>query len=120
MYYIKGGQYGKVEKCPNSLKIVVNKYISFSDDHWDNRDAQVVCRMLGYNSNGAIAKSGSTYGSVPTNFVMDDVHCIGTEETLEDCNYSPTHNCGRHEGAGVICRIGLMKQINHKSTSLHY
>ena len=111
MYYIKGGQYGKVEKCPNSLKIVVNKYIFFSDDSWGNRDAQVVCRMLGYNSNGAIAKSGSTYGSVSTNFIMDDVNCIGTEETLEDCNYSPSHNCGSSEGAGVICRTGLRNQF---------
>ena len=58
--------------------------------------------MIGFNV--ATAVSRSTYGSVPTNFIMDDVNCAGTEETLADCSYNPTHNCGGHEGAGVICR----------------
>ena len=109
-----------LRSAPILLKLYVVRNISFSDDGWDYKDAQVVCRMLGFSSNGATAKLDSTYGSVSTNFIMDDVNCIGTEETLEDCNYSPTHNCGRHEGAGVICRTGLTEQINRKSTSLHY
>ena len=52
----------------------------------------------------ATAVSRSTYGSVPTNFIMDDVNCAGTEGTLEDCSYNPIDNCGSSEGAGVICR----------------
>ena len=60
--------------------------------------------MLGFSSNGATAVLYSTYGSVSTNFIMDDVNCAGTEESLEDCSYNPRHNCGSSEGAGVICR----------------
>ena len=60
--------------------------------------------MLGFSSNGATAVKYSTYGSVSTNFIMDNVNCDGTENTLEDCSYFPTHNCGSTEGAGVICR----------------
>ena len=79
-------------------------YLLFSDDHWDDRDAQVVCKMLGFSKYGAIATHSSNYGSVVDNFIMDDVNCDGTEETLEDCGYNPTDNCGSSEGAGVICR----------------
>ena len=77
----------------------------FSDDSWDNRDAKVVCRMLGFSSNGARAVSRSAYGYVVDNFIMDDVNCAGTEETLDDCRYNSRDNCSRREGAGVICRI---------------
>ena len=60
--------------------------------------------MLGFSRNGATAVLYSTYGSVVDNFIMDDVNCDGTEDSLEDCSYSPTDNCGTSEGAGVICR----------------
>ena len=81
-----------------------NYFLFFSDDYWDDSDARVVCRMLGFSSNGATAVLYSTYGSVVDNFIMDDVNCDGTEDSLEDCSYSPTDNCGTSEGAGVICR----------------
>ena len=45
----------------------------------------------------------STYGAVKTDFIMDDVNCDGSEGHLFDCDYLPTHNCGAHEGAGVVC-----------------
>ena len=60
--------------------------------------------MLGLNSDYATAVFYSTYGSVVDNFIMDDVSCVGTEDSLEDCIYNPTDNCGTTEGAGVICR----------------
>ena len=46
----------------------------------------------------------STYGAVPTDFIMDNVNCDGSEGNLFDCDYLPTHNCGAHEGAGVLCQ----------------
>ena len=36
----------------------------------------MVCRMLGYNSSFAKAVIGSTFGNVPSTFVMDDVSII--------------------------------------------
>ena len=45
----------------------------------------------------------STYGSVPDDFIMDDVNCNGSEDTLFDCRYNPKDDCATSEGAGAIC-----------------
>ena len=92
-------------------------FLFFSDDSWDDRDAQVVCRMLGFSRNGATAVLYSTYGSVVDNFIMDDVNCDGTEDSLEDCSYSPTDNCSEREGAGVICTDTASIQLIGGQTS---
>ena len=44
---------------------------------------------------------------MPTNYALDDVTCDGTEESLFDCGYKKKDNCGRGEGAGVICQSRL-------------
>ena len=43
------------------------------------------------------------FGSVPDNFEMDDVMCIGSENRIEDCPHKDTDNCAVSEGAGVVC-----------------
>ena len=73
--------------------------------------------MLGFSQIGAMAVSSSTFGSVSTNFIMDDVQCDGTEETLEDCSYNPRHNCGSSEGAGVICKTEAYFQTTTTTTT---
>ena len=75
----------------------------FSDDHWDVADAQVVCRTLGFSNEGAVVTKYSQFGAVSDIFIMDDVHCIGTEGHIGLCNHNPIDNCGASEGAGVIC-----------------
>ena len=80
----------------------------FSDDNWDRNDAKVVCRMLGLNTSYARATKNSQHGNWRDNFIMDEVKCVGTEETLEDCPHLTTEDCGASEGAGVICH-GKMK-----------
>lgn len=44
---------------------------------------------------------------------MDDVTCDGTEDSLLDCGYKKKDNCGRGEGAGVVCqsRLRLLRII---------
>jgi hypothetical protein len=76
------------------------------DDFWDQSDALVVCRMLGYS--GGIPKSGSHFGTVSTNYAMDDVFCTGSEPSLLECPHSTSHNCEANEGAGVICFNGKL------------
>jgi len=71
------------------------------DDAWDDTDAGVVCRQLGYSSGSSTTQS--TYGSVPTNFIMDDVNCDGSETNILDCSHRAEHDCRGSEGAGVIC-----------------
>merc|ERR1711983_114453 len=75
------------------------------DDSWDDKDAKVVCRMLGFSSNGAIAISRSQFGHVSPDFIMDDVQCNGAERNIYDCHHNDEHNCGPSEGAGVRCRV---------------
>ena len=45
----------------------------------------------------------SFYGSVPDSFAYDDVRCVGTEETLDECPHTNLDDCGSSEGAGVVC-----------------
>jgi len=71
------------------------------DDLWDDKDAAVVCRMLGYNSGQATTYS--TFGQVDTSFIMDDVQCSGYETNITDCPHNSQHNCASYEGAGVRC-----------------
>ncbi|XP_049629108.1 macrophage receptor MARCO [Suncus etruscus] len=71
------------------------------DDDWDNSDATVFCRMLGYSSGTAIVNFGGGTGQI----WLDNVACRGTESSLWDCKKSEwgTHNCQHSEDAGVNC-----------------
>jgi len=74
------------------------------DDSWDLRDADVACRMLvGQFSYATNATTKSHYGQVPDVFLLDDVHCTGSENSLFDCPHSTVDNCGPGEGAGAVC-----------------
>ena len=78
------------------------------DDDWDDRDAKVVCGMLGYNSGTAFygPNQGGPFGNVTSaNFIMDNVLCTGTEHSILDCPHETNHNCNKSEGAGVRCSI---------------
>ena len=66
-------------------------------------DAKVICRMLGFDPTNSVATKESAFGEVSSDFIMDDVHCEGTEFNILLCNHSKTHNCNPREGAGVIC-----------------
>ena len=78
------------------------------DDSWDIRDAQVVCRQLGFD--GALeAVSNAYFGLGTGSILLDDVACFGNEQTLAECLASPIGqtNCRHSENAGVRCYCKL-------------
>lgn len=62
----------------------------------------VIISQLGFAWGEATFRS--QFGDVFTsNFAMDDIHCDGDEEHLQDCDYDSVDDCNIGEGAGVIC-----------------
>ena len=79
------------------------------DDQWDNLDAQVVCRQLGLPDFGAQAHAGAHFGEGHGKIILDDVECVGTETSLDQCQHSgsETRDCSHDKDVGVTC--GLCK-----------
>ena len=77
------------------------------DDGWDLNDAQVVCRQLGYGP-AVVASNNAYYGQGSGQIWLNDVNCIGTELTIENCAHNGwgNHNCFHGEDAGVKCSNG--------------
>lgn len=79
------------------------------DDKFGMRDAEVVCRELGF-SLGALEVRGNSYYakeiSNNTFYLMDDVTCFGNESSLRDCDFNGwgVHNCMAQEVVGVVCK----------------
>eukprot|EP00057_Strongylocentrotus_purpuratus_P020585 XP_011675059.1 PREDICTED: scavenger receptor cysteine-rich domain-containing group B protein [Strongylocentrotus purpuratus] len=75
------------------------------DDSWDDSDARVVCRQLGYSGDVGVAQSGGTYGGGSGPIFLDEVSCLGYESRLEYCSHDGWGNedCSHGEDAGVHC-----------------
>ena len=80
------------------------------DDGWDDTDAGVVCRQLGFGSSGtAIGSAGFGQGSGP--IWLNSVACTGNETTLDSCGHlgvGITSNCLHKNDAGVRCYGGTI------------
>ena len=76
------------------------------DDEWDDNDAAVVCKELGFD--GGFATTGSKYGRVDLEgqSCMDEVHCSGKESSLLECLHTTQDDCTNGQGAGVVCYQG--------------
>ena len=72
---------------------------------WDLKDADVVCRQLGYP--GALADTGhGEFGSITPVWVTT-VACQGNETRLDPCfegGWKHESHCWKRHGAGVICK----------------
>ena len=92
------------------------------DDYWDNSDASVVCRQLGFSPygqwyvytqitfctiTGAIAKANYYTESILPHTLFN-MNCTGNERTVFDCSYNRTLSAGStcydYEDASVICQ----------------
>jgi len=85
---------------------VYGQWGTVCDDYWDMREADVVCRQLGFTG----ATSPTYYaifgrGSGP--IWMDHISCGGGESSLLSCGHLGwgNHHCSHWEDAGVVCSI---------------
>ena len=120
---------GRVELCINET------WGTVCDDELDNDIARVVCRQLGYITDGKLISfctiialffflclsyyilcfvgaryfSRAHYGSGTGNIFLDQVECSGCENDLLACSYSPigNHNCYHTEDIGVSCSSAI-------------
>ena len=93
------------------------------DDGWDDTDAGVVCRQLGFGSSGtAIGSAGFGQGS--GSIWLDSVFCTGDEMTLGSCYHAGIGViglCSHNNDAGVRCFgvQGLYKAGSLNSAFMH-
>ena len=76
------------------------------DDFWDLDNARVVCRQLGFRTAlRAPIATKAMFGQGKGPIWLDNVHCTGTEKSIDDCSHSGwgEHNCLHSEDAGVVC-----------------
>ena len=92
--------YGRVEVYYNG------EWGTVCDDGWDNTDATVACRQLGFYS-WVIAYGSAQYGH-------DNIECGGSESSVFACRHNTfgEHNCEHYEDAGVVCLGESSKGIN--------
>ena len=75
------------------------------DDGWDDTDAGVVCRQLGFGSSGTAIGSAS-FGQGSGSIWLNSVTCTGNESILASCGHlgvGITSSCTHNEDAGVRC-----------------
>ena len=106
---------GRVEVCVRGL------WGTICDNHWDTKEAIVVCKQLGIEGNtrknlqlyltvkyydnftGPIGIGASYFGHGRDLILMDKVTCEGTEENITECKHEREHNCQHSEDVGVFC-----------------
>ena len=104
---VGGGSYneGRVELYYNY------QWGTVCDDGWDDTDAGVVCRQLGFGSSGtAIGLAG--FGEGSGSIWLSSVTCTGNESTLASCGHpgvQVSKPCDHYEDAGVRC-VGTRKE----------
>ena len=94
----KGLHEGRVEVCHNG------QWGTVCSEGWNNTDAGVVCRQLGF-SGGKNIHASDPHGS--NQIWLEGVSCNGTEENLTQC---------RHNGWGVISKCDPRESMRVECT----
>jgi deleted-in-malignant-brain-tumors protein 1 len=105
--------FGRVEVCVNGT------WGTICDDHWDNNDASVVCRQLGFSGQGAFARTGSYQDNYKPNHIID-LNCNGAENNIFDCSYNDLEECQYNGDAYVQCpSTHMMVMMNTQLIMIH-
>ncbi|XP_061402940.1 uncharacterized protein LOC133338851 [Musca vetustissima] len=92
---------------------ILGKWGYVCDDKFGLKDADVVCRELGFKMGAIEVRGSSFYPPAGTNvaFNMDEVECRGNETSLRECDFKGwgVNNCGPDEVVGVVCKVQQLK-----------
>ena len=92
-------------RCSGRVEIYHNNaWGTVCDDTWGLEEAQVVCRQLDCGT-AVSAPQNAYFDDGDGSIWLDDVTCLGSEDSLTDCQHTPfgQHDCSHSEDAGVIC-----------------
>ena len=80
-----------------------NQWSTVCDDLWDDNDATVICKQLGYSRGSA--RVSAYFGEGSGLILLDNVNCNGGESSVFDCKHRNfgEHDCKHKEDAGVVC-----------------
>ena len=113
-------RYGRVQVCIN------NTWGTVCDKTWDDNDASVVCRMLGYSPygktsalrlvsyyniiTGAAALTRRFQESVWPMYIRE-LNCTGSEDSIWSCphNNNARSGCTAYADASVVCECKLLQ-----------
>ena len=88
------------------------------DDGWDDTDAGVVCRQLGFGSSGTTIES-TDFGQGSGSIWLDSVTCTGSESTLASCGHLGvgviSSYCDHFNDASVICTGNYSKLYTYNN-----
>ena len=105
--------------CEGRLEIYINgRWGTICDDYWNDEEADVACRQLGFAGGSVVDASRFNAGSdrrsgtfpagddgQPT--WLDDVRCNGSESDLLECRHRRSESgrvgCRRYEDVGIRC-----------------
>lgn len=91
-------------KASGTIQVTKNGVLgTICDDHFNKADAQVVCRMLGSKGGVAAPTSEGVFPPGTGKILYDELNCVGTEQSIEQCTSSAINDCFHSEDAGVIC-----------------
>ena len=98
-------------KTYNEGRVEVNyngEWGTVCDNEWDDTDAGVVCRQLGFGLSGLAVYSAS-FGEGSGLISLNNVLCTGEEPILPRCGHlgvNITRSCTHSDDAGVRCLGG--------------
>ena len=78
------------------------------DDQWEEDEAIVACRQLGFFGLGRLA-AVNEFGGVSTDSpILYAVDCSGSQSSLEECEFGEwdTGRCTHREDVSVVCQTG--------------